>query len=368
MLGYGHLCEVYSKSGKRCALRPDITARHLGRRDRCSRLEDRVNEYERPMSILITGGAGFIGTHSARLLSGVGLNVVVLDKNAGGLREDLRPGTFVQGDIADEALVRATIRDHAVTAVLHLAASAHVGESIDNPDLYFANNVGATYKLINAICAEDVSEFVFASTCAVYGYADTAALLEEATLTPVSPYGESKLQVERALRWYESAYGLRWAALRYFNVAGAEPGLGEDISVSKRIIPRAIRCALNPEIRLSVFGTSFPTPDGTAVRDYVHVSDVARANLEALRYVHGGQSGALLNIASGRGTSVLDIIHAVEKHTGKQVLFDGRPGRPGDPALVVADVSKAKKVIGWKPAESTIDKLITSIIESRFGK
>ena len=316
------------------------------------------------MSILITGGAGFIGTHTARLLNGAGLDVVILDNAPSGLREDLRLGTFVPGDVADEALVRSTIRDHAVTAVIHLAASAHIAESMQRPDLYFANNVGATYNLLNAMCAENTTEFIFASTCAVYGDSDTSALREDKAPAPVSPYGESKLQIERALQWYETAFGLRWAVLRYFNVAGAEPGLGEDISSSRRIIPRTVNCVLNSETRLSVFGTSFPTPDGSAVRDYVHVSDVARANLQALRYIQRGQSGALLNIASGVGTSVLEIIDAVTEQTGKQVPFDTRPGRPGDPAYVVADVSEAQKVIGWSPSESTIEKLVTSVIES----
>jgi UDP-glucose 4-epimerase len=238
---------------------------------------------------------------------------------------------------------------------------------MQRPDLYFANNVGATYNLLNAMCAEKATQFIFASTCAVYGDSDTRALREDKAPAPVSPYGESKLQIERALQWYESAFGLRWAVLRYFNVAGAEPGLGEDISSSRRIIPRTVNCVLNPETRLSVFGTSFPTPDGSAVRDYVHVSDVARANLQALRYVQGGQSGALLNIASGIGTSVLEIIDAVTEQTGKQVPFDTCPGRPGEPVYLVADVSEAQKVIGWSPSESTIEKLVTSVIESEIS-
>lgn len=316
------------------------------------------------MSILITGGAGFIGTHTARLLRDAGLDVAILDTVACRQREDFACGNFVLGDVGNEALVRSTIRDHGVTGVIHLAASAHVGESMHRPDVYFANNVGATYSLLNAMCAEDVRQFVFASTCAVYGEAGTPVLHEATAPVPVSPYGESKLQIERALRWYENAFGLRWAVLRYFNVAGAEPGLGEDVSTSKRIIPRAVHCVLNSGARLSVFGTSFPTRDGSAIRDYVHVSDVARANLQALRYVQGGHSGALLNIASGMGTSVLEIIDAVTEQTGKLVLFDTRPGRVGDPACVMADISEAQRILGWRPVDSSIETLVTSVIKS----
>lgn len=320
------------------------------------------------MSILITGGAGFIGNHTARLLHGAGLDLVVLDKVASKLPHDLRWGRFVLGDVADEALVRSTIREHSVTAVIHLAASVHVGESMQRPDLYFANNVGATYNLLNAMYAENVSQLVFASSSAVYGDSGGHLLREDLASTPVSPYGESKLQVERALHWYGSAFGLRWTALRYFNVAGAVRGIGEDISSSIRIIPRTVHCALNSGTRLSLFGASFPTADGSAVRDYVHVSDVARANLQALRFVETGASGAVLNIASGIGTSVLEIIEAVTEQTGRRVQFDARLRRPGDPAYVVADVSEARKAIAWNPVESTVEKLVASVIESATGE
>jgi len=228
------------------------------------------------MAILITGGAGFIGRHTAKLASGAGYDVVVLDNLSTGRSDDPRWGAFVEGDIADTMLVRRLIRQHSITAVMHLAASAHVGDSMARPGSYYANNVCGTASLLEATIAEGIRKFVFASSCSVYGNAASLAAHEDEPVTPMSPYGESKLVTERALGWYEQAHGLKWVALRYFNVAGAEDALGEDVAGCRRIVPRTVHAAIGGGSPLQVFGDSFETPDGSAVRDYVHVSDGSR--------------------------------------------------------------------------------------------
>jgi UDP-glucose 4-epimerase len=206
------------------------------------------------MSILITGGAGFIGSHTAKCLRESGRDVIVLDNLSAGSKDDVRWGTFVEGDIADTSLVRSVLRINKVTAVIHLAASAKVGESMTRPDVYFSNNVVGSLRLLDAMVAEGVSRLLFASSCSVYGDSPSWSAHEDEVVTPVSPYGESKLQIERALYWYQRAYGMRWAALRYFNVAGAAEGLGEDIATSIRIIPRVIASQLHLGAPLQVFG------------------------------------------------------------------------------------------------------------------
>lgn len=316
------------------------------------------------MSILITGGAGFIGSHTAKLFDASGEEVVVLDNLTTGHRDDARWGSFIEGNIADVSLVRSIIRKYNVTTVLHLAASSQVGDSMINPDLYFANNVCGSIALLEAMLAENVFQFVFASSCSVYGESASLFAHEDEPVTPVSPYGESKLQIERALPWYQRASGLRWAALRYFNVAGATDGLGEDISVSPRIIPRAVHSIVNSGPELKVFGTQFPTVDGSAVRDFVHVNDVARANLNALRFVAKGPAGAVINIGSGSGISVLQIIETVSGQAGHPVAYQSWPARLGDPAHSVSDISKAKNFLGWEPIASSLPNIVASVIAS----
>lgn len=320
------------------------------------------------MSILITGGAGFIGSHTARLFSKDGLEVVVLDNLTTGVRESVRWGTFVQGDLEDKELIRRVIRQHAVTAVIHLAASARTNESMREPREYFANNVSCSISLLDAMVSEGVLQFVFASSCSVYGDSAFHSADEHEGVAPVSPYGESKLAIERFLPWYERAYGMRWVALRYFNVAGAEAELGEDILTSVRIIPRVVRAGIAGDPPLRVFGTTFPTFDGSAVRDYVHVSDIANANLRALRFVKQAGQGAVINIGSGIGTSVLQIISEVSLQTGVDVSFIPSPASPGDPACAISDAAKARTLIGWAPAHSTLDCIVASVIQSHRFK
>jgi UDP-glucose-4-epimerase GalE len=316
------------------------------------------------MSILITGGAGYIGGHTAKLLAESGLNVVILDNLITGRRENLQWGAFVEGDIADVGLVRSIIRRYGVTAVLHLAASTQASDSVVRPDACFANNVCGSLKLLDAMVAEGVKQFVFASSSSVYGDSASASAREDEPVTPVSAYGESKLQTERVLPWYERAYGLRWAALRYFNVAGATGDLGEQISASLRIIPRTVHSIIGYGPTLEVFGTTLPTLDGSAVRDYVHVVDVARANLQALRALEQNQGGMVLNIGSGAGVSVLQIVETVSREVEQRITYHPRPGRPGDPAYIVSDISKAQSLLAWTPTVSSLSNIVASVVSS----
>lgn len=316
------------------------------------------------MSILITGGAGFIGSHTAKLFAETGLDVVVFDNLSTGRREHARWGIFVEGNLTDVAMLRQVMRERKVTAVMHLAASAHVGESMARPELYFANNVTASVALLDAMRAEGVARLLFASSCSVYGESASEVLREDETAIPLSAYGESKLAVERMLPWFAQAHGLQWVALRYFNTAGAVGDLGEDITLSRRIIPRALRAALSGAETLKVYGTEFATQDGSAVRDYVHVADVARANLLGLRYLEAGGSGATVNIGGGSGTSVLEIIAAVERATGKTVPYAIQPAKPGDPGRAIADAFQAQKTLGWTAIGSDVERIVESLVNS----
>ena len=316
------------------------------------------------MSILVTGGAGFIGRHTIKLLRASGEEIVALDDLSTGRRDVTGFDSLVEGDISDVSLVRSVLRDRAVTAVLHLAASAHVGDSMARPDAYYRNNVSGTVALLEAMQAEDVQQLVFASSCSVYGNAASTAAQENERVIPMSPYGESKLVAERALTWFGLAFGLQWIALRYFNVAGAEDALGEDLAGCRRIIPRTVHAAIGGGPSLRVFGTDFETEDGSAVRDYVHVSDVANANLLALRYVAQGKPPAVMNIAAGVGTSVLRIIDEVRQQTGHSVPHQLEAARSGDPGCAIADISCAREELGWVPVASGLDDIVSSVLRS----
>jgi UDP-glucose-4-epimerase GalE len=315
------------------------------------------------MNILVTGVAGFIGSHSAKHLVQAGVSVSGLDNLSTGHKENTRWGTFIQGDISDIALVRRIIRGHSIITVLHLAAFAEVAQSLAQPETYFINNVSGTHALLQAMISEGVRQFVFASSCSVYGVVGSQRVREEEPVHPLSPYGESKLSIERSLPWYESAHGLRWVALRYFNVAGAETGFAEPSS-SIRIIPRSIDAALGRGPTLRVFGTQYPTADGTAVRDYVHVVDVAEANLCALQYLQNGRPSAVMNVGSGVGVSVRQIIDTVSSITGKPVPFIESQSRQGDAPVIVACPDRAMASLGWSPARSNINQIVEDTVTS----
>jgi len=303
------------------------------------------------VSILIVGGAGFVGSHTAKLVAASGRTPVIFDNLSSGHRWALKWGAFEEGDLADRAAIDRVLARHQVEAVIDFAAHIEVGESVRNPRKYFRNNLVNTLNLLDAMVDRGIKDIVFSSTAAVYGDPLSVPIPEDHRLLPVNPYGESKLFVERTLRWYGEAYGLRWSALRYFNAAGADPEgeIGEDHSPESHLIPLAIRAALGQRGELQVFGTDYPTPDGTALRDYVHVVDLAGAHLLALAHLAAGKGSFAANIGVGQGHSVREVIDTVEKVSGRAVPRREAARRPGDAPALVADARRAADLLGFRP-------------------
>jgi UDP-arabinose 4-epimerase len=303
------------------------------------------------MTVLIVGGAGYIGSHTAKRVAEAGLTPVVFDNLEYGHKSAVKWGPFVEGDLADSALIQRVLREHEVTSVIHFAAYAYVGESVTNPRKYFRNNVVCTLNLLDAMVDAGIREIVFSSTCATYGEPREVPISESHPQSPVNPYGESKLAVEKILHWYAGAYGTHFAALRYFNAAGADPDgeLGEDHDPETHLIPLAIEAALGNGTELSIYGSDYPTPDGTAIRDYIHVADLAEAHWLALGHLATSSGDLRLNLGTGRGHSVREVVAAVEKVSGRKVPAREAPRRPGDPPALVADAREAAKVLGWRP-------------------
>ncbi len=303
------------------------------------------------MSILVTGGAGYIGSHTVRQLVSRGETVVVLDSLEFGHRASIGAVPLVVGTTADRDLISSTIRDHGVDAIIHFAAYKAAGESMEQPERYFRNNVAGTLTLLEAAHAEGVRHLVFSSTCAVYGTPTLVPVAESAPLGPESPYGESKLMCEQMLRWWDVCHGLRYASLRYFNAAGAshDASIGEDWTVSLNLVPIVMKAILERGPALTVFGTDYPTPDGTAIRDYIHVDDLADAHLRSLDRLRGGADSFVLNLGTGQGSSVQQVIDTAEAVSGHVVprTYSGR--RMGDPVCVFADNRAAVKLLGWRP-------------------
>jgi UDP-arabinose 4-epimerase len=313
-------------------------------------------------NVLVTGGAGYIGSHTCKALAAAGYSPVTLDNLAYGHRWAVRWGPFEQADLADRQSVERVLREHRIGAVIHFAAYAYVGESMTDPGKYFRNNVVNTLNLLEAMRAAGVGRIVFSSTCATYGVPQAVPIGEDHPQLPVNPYGESKLFVERALHWNGVAHGLRWMALRYFNAAGADPEgeIGEDHDPETHLIPLAIEAALGRRPDLQVMGTDYPTPDGTAIRDYVHVTDLADAHLRALRHLEGdGPSGAL-NLGTGRGHSVREVVAMVERVTGREVGARDAPRRAGDPPALVAAPGRARQLLAWEPRWSSLESIVHS--------
>jgi UDP-glucose-4-epimerase GalE len=298
-------------------------------------------------AVLVVGGAGYVGSQTAKAIAAAGRVPVVLDNLVHGHEAAVRWGPFVRGDLSDAALLARVLRQYDVRSVVHFAAFTYVGESMTAPGKYFRNNVANTIQLLDAMVEAGVRDIVFSSTCATYGVPETTPIHENHPQDPASPYGESKLAVERILRWYRSAYRIRFAALRYFNAAGADPDgeLGEAHDPETHLIPLAIASALKGAGGLSIFGSDYDTPDGTAVRDYVHVADLARAHCDALRYLGAHDAALHLNLGTGRGHSVREVVAMVEKVTGRSVGAREHPRRPGDPARLVADSAEAARVL-----------------------
>jgi UDP-glucose 4-epimerase len=312
--------------------------------------------------VLVTGGAGYVGSQTTRLLCATGHEAIVLDTLDNGHRAALPGIELVVGSVADRELVLGLLLERRIEAVVHFAALKAAEESVGQPGRYFAANVGGSLALLEAIESAGVPWFVFSSTCAVYGEPRRVPIAEDAETRPENPYGESKLLVERALPWFERR-GVASVSLRYFNAAGAQGdgAHGEDWTKAPNLVPVAIKSALGFGPPLRVFGTDYPTPDGTAVRDYVHVEDLADAHVRALEHLAAGRGPATLNLGTGRGSSVREVVAAVEQATGRTIEVVEAPRRAGDPAAVWADARKAEAVLGWR-ARRGLDEIVDSAV------
>jgi UDP-glucose-4-epimerase GalE len=310
-------------------------------------------------SVLVTGGAGYIGSHAAKALQRGGYRVVVFDNLVAGHREAVKFGELVEGDISDTAAVREALRRHEIVAVMHFAAFLDVGESVREPAKYYRNNVGGALSVLEAMAAESVRQFVFSSTCATYGEPLETPIPETHPQNPINSYGESKLAVERALPHFATAYGLRYVALRYFNASGADPDgeIGEDHAPEIHLIPRAIEAATGGR-GLQVFGDDYPTPDGTCLRDYIHVTDLADAHVKALESIAGGGPSTAYNLGTGQPHSVKEVIDTVSRVTGRPVPWTLAPRRPGDPAVLYAAPAKARAGLQWTPTLADLETIV----------
>ncbi|MFA4885159.1 MAG: UDP-glucose 4-epimerase GalE [Desulfotomaculaceae bacterium] len=303
------------------------------------------------MNILVTGGAGYIGSHTVRELVTREHRVIVLDNLSRGHRAAVGGALLVRGDTSDTRLMEELFKKHKIEAVMHFAASSQVGESVRHPSGYYHNNVVKGLALLDAMVQAGVPYLVFSSTAAVYGEPKEVPITEEHPALPTNPYGATKLALESAMRWYSDAYGLRFTSLRYFNAAGADPAgdIGEDHDPETHLIPLALRVALGILPHLEIFGDDYPTPDGTCIRDYVHVNDLAAAHVLALDKMASGGPSTVYNLGNGSGYSVLEVIKAAGEVTAKPVKVKFGARRPGDPAVLVAGSQKIKDELGWEP-------------------
>jgi UDP-glucose-4-epimerase GalE len=304
------------------------------------------------VSVLVTGGAGYIGSHTVRALRDAGADVVVLDSLEYGHAEAVLDAPLEVGDIADGALVSRVVEEHSVDAVVHFAAYKAAGESMEVPERYFENNVARTARLLAALHDSGVARVVFSSTCAVYGTPRTLPVDENHPTGPESPYGESKRIVEQMLRWFDECHALRSVSLRYFNAAGASPDarIGEDNPRPLNLVPLAMQAALGQIPVLSINGTDYPTRDGSTIRDYIHVDDLADAHVRALDYLVGGGETTVVNVGTGRGASTIEVIEGTKRVSGVNFATRDAPRRPGDPTEVYADNTRAREVLGWTPS------------------
>jgi UDP-glucose 4-epimerase len=309
------------------------------------------------MNIFVTGGAGYIGSICVEQLVAAGHSVTVFDNLTEGHRQAVDPGaTLVVGDLQQREEIDEALQRAGPEAVMHFAANALVGESMTNPSKYFRNNVAAGINLLDACIAHGVKKIVFSSTCATFGPPERLPIDETLPQRPINPYGESKLLFEKILHWYDAIHGLRFVALRYFNAAGASERYGEDHRVETHLIPNVLKVALAQKAQIEIFGTDYDTPDGTCIRDYIHILDLAQAHILAL----GAETSAQYNLGTGGGTSVREVIRSCEKVTGKTLEVVERPRRPGDPARLIASSEKIQRELGWQPQFQKIDSIIES--------
>ena len=312
------------------------------------------------MAVLICGGAGYIGSHTNKLLHKEGYETVVFDNLVYGHQEAVRWGSFVKGDLNNTDELDAVFQKYDIEAVLHFAAFAYVGESVEDPEKYYINNVACTLNLLKAMRKYDCKRIIFSSTCATYGEPTQVPITEEMPQKPINPYGTTKLMVEKIFQDYAKAYGLQFVALRYFNAAGADPEgeIGESHRPETHLIPLVLDAASGKRTDIKVFGTDYDTPDGSCIRDYIHVSDLADAHLLALRHLEQGGESGCFNLGNEQGTSVLDVIETVRKVTGRSFKVDYAERRPGDPAKLVGSSEKARCVLGWNPRFADIETII----------
>ena len=313
------------------------------------------------MAILVTGGAGYIGSVAVEDLRKQGESVVVLDNLVYGHRKAVDPSVpFYEGDIGDESLIKEIINEHEIESCMHFSAFAFVGESVEKPQIYYHNNFVQTLKLLDALIEGNVKKFIFSSTCATYGEPQYVPIDEKHPQFPTSPYGWSKFMVERALIDYDKAYDLKYVALRYFNASGASDACGEDHNPETHLIPLILFAAQGKRDSIAIFGEDYPTPDGTAIRDYIHISDLSQAHLLALKHLREGENSEFINLGNGGGYSVKEVIEAARKITGVDIKAIAAPRRAGDPSRLICDAKKAREVLGWNPQFPEIEKIIES--------
>jgi len=317
------------------------------------------------MAILVCGGAGYIGSHMVAELLEKGEEVVILDNLQKGHRQALLGGKFYKGDLRDDKILDLVFNENKIEAVIDFAADSLVGESVVEPLKYFENNIGSTVNLLKAMRDHKVKHIVFSSTAATYGEPESIPILEEDKTMPTNPYGESKLAVEKILKWCDKAYGITYTALRYFNAAGAHISgkIGEDHSPESHLIPLILQVAQGKREKIMIFGEDYPTEDGTCVRDYIHVTDLANAHLLALKRLKNGGQSTICNLGNGTGFSVKEVIEVARKVTGCEIKAEIAPRRAGDPAVLIASSDKAKVELGWKPKYNSLETIIQTAWE-----
>ena len=312
------------------------------------------------MNILVTGGAGYIGSHCCKALAQKGFHPITIDSLVYGHQRFVKWGKFIKGDTGNRADLKKCFQRHKINAVMHFAAYAYVGESVENPLKYYENNVGNTIELLRATLENGVKNFVFSSTCATYGNPEKTPIGEDHPLNPINPYGRTKRIIEEILADYHAAYGLNYTSLRYFNAAGADPDseVGEDHDPETHLIPKILDAAAGKSHAVKVFGTDYQTTDGTCIRDYIHVTDLAQAHLLALEKLIDGAGSHVYNLGNGQGFSVLEVIECARKITGKEIGVENADRRPGDPPVLIASNEKAARELGWKPQYADLDDII----------
>ena len=310
--------------------------------------------------ILIVGGAGYIGSHMGKYLHGKGLNPVVLDNLSYGHKEAVQWGPLYEGELDDENLLADIFRKHDIKAVMHFAAFCYVGESVTDPLKYYQNNVASTLGLLSSMLGNGVDKLIFSSTCATYGEPNSLPMSESHSQHPINPYGRSKLMMENILDDLDPAYGLKSVCLRYFNAAGADPEgeLGEDHDPETHLIPLVLRTALGLQGELTVFGNDYPTEDGTCIRDYIHITDLAQAHYLALLHLLDGGESKKYNLGNGSGYSILDVINTARQITGRDINYSFVDRRDGDPAVLVGSAEKAAHELGWKPEFNSLETIL----------